>query len=130
MCQCRLPWQYRKIQEEVKYFSSVYHAIYQCFLSATDYLDCHPSMHVENNPETSYKSSNSRFKRNTYNSHEVRQYVNLSADETEYLSKLMVDLEKINKNLYWEISNIPSRQKHLGLSTWLFGWGMHTKAKS
>ena len=42
----------------------------------------------------------------------------------------MVALEKVNKTLHQEISNIPSRQKSFGLLTWLFSWGMYTNAKN
>ena len=48
MYQCRLLWQYRKIQEENKYVGSVCYAIYQHYLSTIDHLDYNPSMHVEN----------------------------------------------------------------------------------
>ena len=124
MYQCRLPWQCRKIQE-VKCLGSVYYAVYQCFLSTKDHLDYHPSIHAENNSKTSHKTRNPRFNRNAYNSCEGRQYPDLSVDETEYLSKLMVAIKKINKKLHWEISNIPSRQKHFSPLTRLIGWGMY-----
>ena len=65
----------------------MYFAIYQCFLSAVDHLEYHPSMHGENDPKALHKTSNSRFKTNVYNSHEARQYAVLNADKIEYLSK-------------------------------------------
>ena len=69
--QSRLLWQYKKIQD-VKYLGSDYYAIYKCFLSAKDNLDYHPSMHTENDPNTSCKTSSPGFKRNAYNSHNAR----------------------------------------------------------
>ena len=41
--QCRLLWQYWKI-EKVKYLGSVCCVVYQCFLSAIDHPDYHASI--------------------------------------------------------------------------------------
>ena len=101
--QCRLLWQYRKIQEEAKYLGTVYYAVYQCFLSATDSPDYHPSMHTDKSPKSSHKANNQRYKRKACHSCQTREYVDHSADETEYLSKLMAVIGNINKELHHDI---------------------------
>ena len=126
--QSRLLWQYRKIQE-VKYFGRVYYAVYQHFLNDIDYLDYHPSIHTDNDPITSQETKYQRYKRNTCNSCMTRQYVYLSFDQTEYLSKLIVNIEKINKKLHCDSSNIPSRQTCFGPLTFGESWGIYSNAK-
>ena len=56
--------------------------------------------------------------------------IHISVDKTVYLSKLIATIEKINKRLHCDISDVSSRLKCFGLLTWLFGWGTYTNAKN
>ena len=64
------------------------------------------------------------------NSCRPRQYSHLSAGEAEDLTKLIAITEKVTKKFHQNISNIPSRQKHISLLTWLFGWRTYTHTRN
>ena len=79
---------------------SVYSVVYQFFLSAIDCLDYHPSMHADDNPEVPGKETPRDLGAMHDRPVKTRQYSDLSTAESEYLSKLMAAIEKINKKLH------------------------------
>ena len=92
-------------------------------------------MHLGLNLQSSESTNHQRSRRRACPSCKTRQYFDLSADEIEYLSKLKVVLETVNRKLHHNIMKThpsvtskrvkkPSHYSHtrFSLLTWLFGW--------
>ena len=103
---CRLLKQFKKIQGEVNHLSHIYYAVCEHIFSAKDHMDYHPSKHVNPTFQSSNSTNCQRSRRWTCASCKMRQYFDLSADETEYLSQIKVNLQRVNKKFHHNITKL------------------------
>ena len=116
---CQSKMNLEQYQLDIQYVINVFHAIYKKFLTAIDHIDYHRSQ-MQNATRVKRSDIYSLF------GHYYTQTRTLTPSEENFLDEFLKALYKINPPLHKSLTHM----KRVGILTWIFGWGVYSKARS